>query len=102
MATTPSVTHHVAATLRGIAAELGFLPELEKQWDQEPDSSKASWQLEWEEMLARLTRIAQEERTGTLAAAERVQYTSVIRDLLKSAPTLAQLGVKIPADLIAP
>jgi hypothetical protein len=96
MATTAAVTRNIEATLREVAAEVVFLPELAEGWEDEPESARASWFIEWGELFSRLSRVAHEYHAGTLSEEQRVRFESLVRDLREGVPLFERLSLPLP------
>ncbi len=94
MATTTAVTTRIDATLREVGAELAFLPELVEGWQEEAESSRASWQLEWQELLARFRALERDYSAGALSQQQRQQYRALASQLRDSRGLLRQIGVE--------
>ena len=94
MATTTAVTTRIDATLREVAAELTFLPELVKGWQEEAESSRASWQLEWQELLARFGALARDYDAGAMSEQQRQRYEGLVSTLREREGLLREIGVE--------
>jgi hypothetical protein len=94
MATTTAVTSRIDATLREVAAEIAFLPELVEGWQEEAESSRASWQLEWHELLARFRALERDYNARAMSEQQRQQYEDLVLKLQERKGLLRQIGVE--------
>ncbi len=96
MATTPTITRHIDVTLREVEAEVAFLPDLAKQWGDEPAISKDSWFLEWSELFNRFGGLRRDHKTGVMTESQRQRYERLVSELRERAPLFERLDLPLP------
>jgi hypothetical protein len=97
MATTTDLTVRIEAALREIAAEVDFLPELAKAWNDRPDDSKVSFYLEWDELMDRLDRLNGAYRGDHMSLDQQTRYRALLGKLMRARPLLEQLDLQAPS-----
>jgi len=87
----------IDANLESILAETQYLPELERTWDQLPDTVRVSWDLEWGELMDRLEGLESDYRSGAMTSEQRLAYRQLLRALAAQLPVLKRLDLTLPA-----
>jgi len=96
VATTADVIEANEISLRGIEKETAFLPELATRWSKLPEDIRASWELEWSELMRHLALLDDAYGSGILTAGQQVRYRKLHRKLQAALPIIAELDFERP------
>lgn len=97
MVATPAVAARIERSLRSLLAEVEDLPALAVDWEQLPESERASIALDWDHLLASyLTELHHAYHAGEMAAEQRVRYQALLRKLRDAEPLMARLDFPRP------
>lgn len=97
MVASPEVVNNLNHYLWGIGAELGFLPELAKDWEGDENLTlRIDWQYEWAELMVQFNELFDAYQSNQMTAGQRQQFVSLVREMQKAVPLLKQLGLPEP------
>lgn len=91
MVAPPRPTNRIDRKMWGIAAELSFLPELERDWATETLWNRLDWGDEWGLMMMDLREIDAAYEAGEMSDAQRAAYRDLAHKLLAAGPQLRRL-----------
>lgn len=92
MVATPAVTARIDRGLRSLLAEVEDLPSLAVEWEQLPESERASVALDWDHLLASyLNELDHAYRTGEMTADQQARYRALLGRLRDAKPLLERL-----------
>ncbi|HEU5424482.1 MAG TPA: hypothetical protein VFU72_13130 [Nitrolancea sp.] len=97
MAKASGLSDQVDTDLCAIAAELEFLPEMGEFWPEEPEGSRVSYSLEWDELMRRLIHLSHLERSEKLSPDQTRRLHALLRTFQALTPTIERLGLYRPA-----
>jgi hypothetical protein len=82
--------------LRESEAEVDFLPELVELWAEESPVARATWYLEWWELMSRLEALEGAYRGEVMTPEQRYGYRILRRKLRDALPLLERLDLPLP------
>ncbi len=86
--------------LESLRLMLGDLPEVAEEWPHLGDAERASWSLDWDQLMGSyLTLLERYDRAGELTAAQRRRYREVLHTLEEALPLIARLNLYPPPVL---
>lgn len=97
MVTIAAGTRRVDVGLREIAAEVDFLPELAELWEVESPAARATWHLEWWELMSRLEGLEAAYRADAMTPRQREAYRTLRRKLRVALPLFERLALPLPS-----
>ena len=65
-------------------------------WSARPEREQLDFFLEWEEMMDRLSAVAEDEASGLLTTLQRDRLTRLARRLIDSRPVIEEIGLDYP------
>ena len=99
MATTPTLTARIDRELDALMAELRDLPTVAREWDDLPESVRASVGLDWDHLLLDVLRDVQQiEQRAEFSEHQRERLLEVYGLLDDARPTLERLGFPAPTS----
>ena len=97
MATTAAaLAERIDASLKEIAAEAAFLPDLAAGWQNEDHVNRDVWYLEWRELMGRLAGLHRKYRACYMNPHQREHYRALRRLLRDRLPILHALDLPLP------
>jgi hypothetical protein len=96
MASAPDIGDRHDMTLWATNMMLDDLSRRALDWDARPQAEQLDFFLEWEELMDRLTGVAEDEARGQLAAGQRERLAHVATRLSEARPTIERLGLDYP------
>lgn len=79
---------------------LGDLPEVAQEWTQLGDGERASWSLDWDQLMGSdLTLLERYYRAGELTADQQRRYRAVLHKLEEALPLIERLHLYPPPVL---
>lgn len=96
MASPPEMSDRNDMTLWASDVMLDDLLARAGDWSSRSEAERLDFFLEWEEMMDRLTGVAEDEAAGLLLAAQRNRLSRLARRLMESRPVIEQLGLDYP------
>jgi hypothetical protein len=97
MVADPERLQRIDVNLQSILAEAQYLPDLERTWDQLPNTVRVNWDLEWGELMDRLEGLESDYRSGAMTPEQRLAYRHLLRALAAQLPVLKRLDLTLPA-----
>jgi hypothetical protein len=96
MATTPNVTVRNDITLRSTDLMLLDLLDRAADWDASPEDERLDFFLEWEEMMDRLSHVAEDGRSDRLRPDQQQRLMELARRLQEARDVIVRLGLDYP------
>lgn len=96
MASAPEMSDRHDMTLWASDVMLDDLLARVGDWSTRPEAEQLDFFLEWEEMMDRLTGVAEDEAAGLLSVAQRDRLTRLARRLADARPVIERLGLDYP------
>ncbi len=105
MATVAEVARRIDHDLWAINAELSFLPDLERDWDDETADNRMIYSNDWGQMMSFLVALHRAHETGEMSNDQRAAYRDLARRLLAALPQLRRLELvmafPVPLETVA-
>ena len=96
MASAPDMSNRNDVTLWASDVMLDDLLSRCGDWTIRSEAEQLDFFLEWEEMMDRLTGVAEDEAIGLLNGAQRDRLAKLARRLIDARPVIEQLGLDYP------
>jgi hypothetical protein len=97
VAASPAIMDRFGNRLQWAHLTLDELAEVAEEWTKMPDGERASWSLDWDQLMTSdLPEIEQYYRCGKLAAEQRARYRDLRRRLKAALPTIERLNLCPP------
>jgi hypothetical protein len=96
MASPPKMSDRNDMTLWASAVMLDDLLSRAGDWTARSEAEQLDFFLEWEEMMDRLTGVAEDSDAGRLAPNQRDRLVHLARRLVNARPVIDQLGLDYP------
>ena len=79
---------------------LGDLPEVAEEWPHLGDGERASWTLDWDQLMGSyLTLLEEYYRAGGMTADQQRRYQELLRELQEALPLIERLNLYPPPVL---
>ena len=103
MATPSSTSADVELYLDCAWRMIDDVPELAGEWDDLPDAERASWSLDWDQVvLDDMRRLDREYRGGGMSRVQEASYQRLLHRFADLLPVLSRLGLSIPRVSLEP
>jgi hypothetical protein len=77
------------------------LPELAEEWDEITDAERASWSLDWDQVIASDLFVLQKlQREGRFSTEQESRYRDVLSLLNQASPLIDRLGLYPPGLIL--
>ena len=96
MASAPDMSNRNDVTLWASDVMLDDLLSRAGDWSTRSEAEQLDFFLEWEEMMDRLTGVAEDEATGLLTVPQRERLAKLARRLTDSRAVIERLGLDYP------
>lgn len=96
MASPPEMSDRNDMTLWASDVMLDDLLARAGDWTTRSEAEQLDFFLEWEELMDRLTGVAEDEAAGQLSVAQRDRLTRLARRLVDARPVIERLGLDYP------
>jgi hypothetical protein len=96
MASAPDMSGRNDMTLSSSDVMLDDLLARAGDWTTRSEAEQLDFFLEWDEMMDRLTGVAEDEAAGLLTVAQRDRLARLARRLVDSRPVIERLGLDYP------
>ena len=96
MASAPDMSNRNDVTLWASDVMLDDLLSRAGDWSTRSEAEQLDFFLEWEEMMDRLTGVAEDEATGVLTASQMDRLARLARRLTDSRAVIERLGLDYP------
>jgi len=96
MAPAPDMSNRNDVTLWASDVMLDDLLSRAGDWTTRSEAEQLDFFLEWEEMMDRLTGVAEDEAAGLLTGAQRDRFAKLARRLINARPVIEELGLDYP------
>jgi len=88
--------------LRSLGRTLRALPEVARAWADMSDGERASWSLDWDQLMGTYLRLLERHyRVGTLTRDQQARYRVLLSKLEAVGPLIARLDLYPPPVLPA-
>ena len=97
MAAPATTDERIAIGLESLRLTLGDLSEVAGEWTQLNDGERASWSLDWDQLMATyLPLLERSYRSGAMTPDQQVRYGEVLRQLKEALPLIQRLQLYPP------
>ncbi len=97
MAAPTTTDERIAIGLESLRLTLGDLSEIAGEWTQLNDGERASWSLDWDQLMATyLPLLERSYRSGAMTPDQRARYCAILRQLKEALPLIERLQLYPP------
>ena len=91
------IARHIDIELKSLRLMLGDLPEVAAEWPELGDGERASWSLDWDQLMGALQVILEPSyRAGAMTPDQQACYQELLHDLREALPFIAQIELLPP------
>ncbi|MBI4494414.1 MAG: hypothetical protein HY690_16650 [Chloroflexi bacterium] len=96
MVTRAEIAQRISSDLEILQVNLVDLVEIAEEWDELADGERASWGLDWAQLMGYLPDLHLAYRTGMMTPEQQAQYREVLAGLRAALPLLERLDLARP------